>query len=140
MQTLANVAIVSASHILEKLVIEVSAAVIYLDGKILCFQRGIGKFDYTSFKYEFPGGKLEEGESPEDALIRELDEELGISVKIGQKLTSITHDYPDFSIYMHCYICETDEFSEELTEHIAYAQLKPHELDWIEADKPKDYI
>ena len=139
MQTLANVAIVSASHILEKLVIEVSAAVIYLNDKILCFQRGIGKFDYTSFKYEFPGGKLEEGESPEDALIRELDEELGISVKIGQKLTSITHDYPDFSIYMHCYICETDEFSGELTEHIAYAQLKPHELDqldWIEADKP----
>ncbi len=119
--------------------IEVSAAVIYLEGKILCFKRGIGKFEYTSLKYEFPGGKIEPGESPENALLRELDEELGISVIIGEKLADIRHDYPDFSIHMHCYSCEADVFSGELREHVAYAELEPHELDqldWIDADKP----
>ena len=119
--------------------IEVSAAVIYLEGKILCFKRGIGKFEYTSLKYEFPGGKLEPGESPENALLRELDEELGISVTIGEKLADIRHDYPDFSIHMHCYSCEAHVFSGELREHVAYAELEPHELDqldWIDADKP----
>ena len=124
---------------MEKSVIEVSAAVIYLEGKILCFKRDIGKFDYTSLKYEFPGGKLEPGERPETALVRELDEELGISVKVGEKLADIRHDYPDFSILLHCYICEADEFSGELRDHVAYAELEPHELDqldWIEADKP----
>ena len=75
--------------------IEVVAAVIYLRNKILCFKRSAGKFDYVSFKYEFPGGKLEAGESPADALKMELQEELGLSVIVGKKLTTVFHEYPD---------------------------------------------
>ena len=122
----------------EKGLIEVVAAVIYVGKKILCLQRGIGKFEYTSLKYEFPGGKIESGESPKDALRREINEELGICIRIKEKLITLSHEYPDFSINMQCYICETDEFQGNLTEHVGYVLLQQSELDkldWIEADK-----
>ena len=117
--------------------LEVAAAIIYVDNKILCFQRGLSRYEYTSFKYEFPGGKIEAGESPEEALSREILEELGVSVRIGRKLITIVHNYPDFSITMHCYICRIDELNYNLTEHIDCIALEPHELDkldWVEAD------
>ncbi len=123
----------------DKRMIEVVAAVIYLGNKILCFKRGASKFDYVSFKYEFPGGKLEAAESPEDALKRELYEELGLFVTVGRKLTTVFHEYPDFSIHMHCYLCVTDKFNGDLTDHVEYAEVEPRDLDqldWIEADKP----
>ena len=99
--------------------IEVVAAVIYLENKILCFKRGASKFDYVAFKYEFPGGKLEYGESQVDALKRELHEELCLDVTVGRKLTTVFHEYPDFSIRLHCYLCVTDEFNGHLTDHVA---------------------
>jgi len=119
--------------------IEVVAAIIYVGDKILCFQRGPSKYEYTSFKYEFPGGKLEEGESQEEALYREILEELGISINVANKLITIVHDYPDFRIRMHCYTCNIDEFKGQLRDHVACVALEPQELDkldWLEADIP----
>ena len=119
--------------------IEVVAAIIYVGDKILCFQRGPSKYEYTSFKYEFPGGKLEEGESQEEALYREILEELGISINVANKLITIVHDYPDFRIRMHCYTCNLDEFKGQLRDHVACVALEPQELDkldWLEADIP----
>ena len=119
--------------------IEAVAAIIYVGNKILCFQRGSSRYEYISFKYEFPGGKIEKGESPQAALRREIFEELSISINVGNKLTTIVHDYPDFQIKLHCYKCNIDEFKGKLKDHVAYIALEPHELgrlDWLEADLP----
>lgn len=117
--------------------IEVSAAIIFIGKKILCFQRGKSKFDYVSFKYEFPGGKLAENEDAETALKREIKEELKIEIEIEKKFKTIFHKYPDFDIKMHCFICRTNKFEGKLYEHIDYKLQeigKLRELDWIEAD------
>lgn len=122
-----------------KKVIEVVAAVIIYENKILAFQRGAAKFDYVSYKYEFPGGKVESGENFKEALKRELHEELGLDAKVGDFVTTIEHDYPDFSIKMHCYFVAIDNFDETLHDHVAYAHVSLSEaigLDWIEADRP----
>lgn len=122
-----------------KKTIEVVAAVIIYKGKLLAFQRGAAKFDYVSFKFEFPGGKVEAGEDFKQALKRELNEELGLNVKVGDFVTTIDHEYPDFSIKMHCYIVVIDVFDETLRNHIGYAHVplsKADDLDWIEADRP----
>ena len=87
--------------------IEVSAAIIFLNKKILCFQRGKNKYDYVSYKYEFPGGKINKHEDPAEALKREIREELEIEIKIIKKFKTIFHKYPDFEIKMHSFICET---------------------------------
>jgi len=117
--------------------IEVSAAIIFIKNKILCFQRGKSKYDYVSYKYEFPGGKLNKGEDPVKALKREITEELMITVEVKEKFKTIFHKYPDFTIKMHCYICHVDNFNGKLNEHINY-KLMPIEnlnkIDWIEAD------
>ena len=117
--------------------IEVSAAIIFIKNKILCFQRGKSKYDYVSYKYEFPGGKLNKGEDPVKALKREITEELMITVGVKEKFKTIFHKYPDFTIKMHCYICHVDNFNGKLNEHINY-KLMPIEdlnkIDWIEAD------
>ena len=117
--------------------IEVSAAIIFVQNKILCLQRGKSKYDYVSYKYEFPGGKLDKGEDPLKALKREIKEELIIEIEVKEKFKTIFHEYPDFSIKMHCYICHIDNFSGKLTEHINYKLMSIEnldKLDWIEAD------
>jgi len=122
-----------------KKLIEVVAAVIIYEKKILAFQRGAAKFDYVSYKFEFPGGKVESGEDFKEALNRELNEELGLDAKVGDFVATIEHEYPDFSIKMHCYIVAIDSFDEALRDHVAYAHVSLTEadaLDWIEADRP----
>ena len=117
--------------------IEVAAAIIIFQNKILCFQRGLAKYDYVSYKYEFPGGKLNQNEDPISALKREINEELRIEINIQNKFKTIFFKYPDFEIKMHCYICTTNTFSGKLYEHIDYKLMEIKnldQLDWIEAD------
>jgi 8-oxo-dGTP diphosphatase len=119
--------------------IEVVAAVIDYKGKILAFQRGAAKYDYVANKFEFPGGKVEPGEDLERALKRELAEELDLDVQVGDFVITIDHDYPDFSIKMHCYIVKVVHFDGMIKDHIGYAHVSLDEaddLDWIEADRP----
>lgn len=118
----------------------VSAAIIFVDNKILCVQRGPSKYDYISFKYEFPGGKIEEGESPEVALIREIEEELNLSINNLSFFQTVNHTYQDFSITMHAFTCKVKDISIiELREHLEYKLLEKNDLsnlDWAAADIP----
>jgi 8-oxo-dGTP diphosphatase len=119
--------------------IEVVAAVIELDKKLLAFKRGVSKYEYVSYKYEFPGGKVESNENHTEALSRELSEELGLNAQVGQFVATVEHTYPDFSIKMHCYLVHLDAFDGTLREHVdfSHTSLKDAQsLDWIEADKP----
>lgn len=119
--------------------IEVVAAVIRLGEKYLCVQRGQTKFSYTSFRYEFPGGKVEEGESLQEALQREIMEEMDYVIEVGEKLLTVHHTYPDFEITMHAFLCHPVGQRYVLKEHIAAQWLSTREmaiLDWAEADKP----
>jgi 8-oxo-dGTP diphosphatase len=119
--------------------VNVVAAVIEDNGEFLCVQRGPNKFDYISGKFEFPGGKIELGETKEEALHRELLEELNLSTNIKSFFLTVVHQYPDFELTMHSFICEV--VSKELTlhEHIDQQWLKVNELtklDWAAADLP----
>jgi 8-oxo-dGTP diphosphatase len=119
--------------------IKVVAAII-LDSKknILCVQRPEHKFDYLSHKFEFPGGKIEEGEKKEDALIREIEEELSIHIKIDYELIEVFHEYPDFRITMAAFICSSKD-TPKLNEHISSVWLTKEQLDsldWAAADVP----
>lgn len=119
--------------------IEVVAAVIFCEDQVLCVQRPKNKFPYISEKYEFPGGKIEEGETKEEALHRELLEELNFSTKIKNYFLTVVHQYPDFELTMHSFICEVDSKELTLHEHIDQKWLKINELtalDWAAADIP----
>lgn len=119
--------------------IEVVAAIIYFENKILCVQRPKNKLTYISEKFEFPGGKIESGETKEEALRRELFEELKISVHIKSFFVTVVHKYPDFELTMHCFECEVESDEITLLEHIAYEWLSVVELsklDWAAADVP----
>ena len=119
--------------------IEVVAAIIFFKNKILCLKRGYSKYDYISFKYEFPGGKIKNNESNVSALKREIKEELNIDIIIKNKFKTIIHNYPDFKIKLHSYICITNNFNGKLYEHSEYKLLKIDELksvNWLEADIP----
>ena len=83
----------------------VVAAVVCHDGKYLCMQKGKTKFEYTSYKWEFPGGKIEPGETPQQTLVRELMEEMEYPVEVGEELVTVNHEYPDFSITMTAFLC-----------------------------------
>ena len=120
---------------------EVVAAVIVFENKILCMQRGKAKFEYVSYKYEFPGGKVEAGEENHIALSRELNEEMDLDVTISEKDYLLTgdHTYPDFAITMHAYLCKVFTPDFVMKEHIDFKWLSASELgslDWAEADKP----
>jgi len=119
---------------------DVVAAVILYGGKILCVQKGEARYDYLSHKYEFPGGKIEAGESPRDALRREVREELGLDIEVGVELLVVRHAYPDFSITLRSHLCTVEHLDNlKLTEHAGHIWKWPHqlaELDWAAADLP----
>ena len=118
----------------------VSAAIIYVEDQILCVQRGKSKFDYISNKYEFPGGKIEINETQEDALIREIYEELNLNILSVDFFDTVNYTYPDFSITMHAYKCIVSDFKKIiLNEHQNYVLLNVNDLlklDWAAADIP----
>jgi 8-oxo-dGTP diphosphatase len=119
--------------------IEVVAAVIRHEGKFLCVQRGKSKYPYVSEKFEFPGGKVEAGETQLEALKREISEELEIEIHEERHLVSVSHQYPDFSIVLHAWLCQSFNKEIQLKEHISMLWLLPnelHKLDWAAADLP----
>jgi 8-oxo-dGTP diphosphatase len=118
--------------------IEVVAAVIERDNKILCVQRGKAKYSYISEKWEFPGGKIESNETEHEALKREILEELSMKISITEKFIIVEHSYPDFQLTMHVFKCSSDE-EPILNEHISFKWLTCMELknlDWAAADVP----
>lgn len=119
--------------------IEVVAAIIYCRNEVLCVQRPENKYSYISKKFEFPGGKIEAGESKQEALKREIMEELGISPSIGDLFMTVVHSYPDFELTMHSYICKVDTKEVVLREHISLKWLTReilNQVDWAAADIP----
>lgn len=114
--------------------IEVVAAVITKDDKILATERGYG--DLKGF-WEFPGGKIEAGESNEAALKRELSEEMHAEIEVGDFITTVEYDYPNFHLTMHCYFCTLKNSTIDLLEHLDAKWLQVSELDgmkWCPAD------
>lgn len=117
---------------------EVAAAVICHHGKTYCVQRGKTKYPYTSFKYEFPGGKIEPGESEVQALVREIKEELLIDISADKKLGKVHHEYPDFKVTLHFWQCSLIHGDITLTEHAQgqwFTEKEMEQIDWVEADK-----
>ena len=114
--------------------VRVVAAVIRKDDKIFATQRGYGEFKDG---WEFPGGKIEEGEAPEQALAREIKEELDTEIQVGKLIDTIEYDYPKFHLSMDCFWCEIMQGGLELKEHEAARWLSKEELysvDWLPAD------
>ncbi len=112
----------------------VAAAVIRDGNRIFATQRGYGK--YKDF-WEFPGGKIEKNETPEEALMREIREELDTEISVGELADTVEYDYPDFHLCMKCYFAEVVKGCLTLKEHEAARWLGPDELssvDWLPAD------
>lgn len=119
--------------------VEVVAAIIIYDNLILCAQRDKSSLKYISNKFEFPGGKIEPGETKKEALKRELIEELNIEPIINDSYLTVIHKYPDFELTMHSFICEAKSMNISLNEHISHQWLtkeKLFNLDWAAADIP----
>lgn len=114
--------------------IEVVAAVLVRDGRVFATQRGYGEF---KDKWEFPGGKVEAGESREEALRREIREELDAEIAVGKLLCTVEYDYPAFHLTMHCYLCSVVSGTLVLKEHESARWLSADGLesvDWLPAD------
>lgn len=116
--------------------IEVVTAIIHDgDGQIFATQRGYGEWkDY----WEFPGGKIEAGETPEEALQREIWEELDTKIVVERMVETVEWDYPKFHLKMHCYLCQVASGNLTLNEHEAARWLHTYELDsvdWLPADR-----
>lgn len=114
--------------------IEVAAAVVWQEGRLLATQRGYGSYKDW---WEFPGGKLEPGESAEAALRREIREEMAAELNIERLLTTVEYDYPEFHLTMHCFLC-TFASDYKLLEHESSRWLSPAEFDlvrWLPADE-----
>lgn len=114
--------------------IEVVAAIVQDGARIFATQRGYGEFKDG---WEFPGGKLEAGETCQQALARELREELDMEVEIGELFETVEYDYPNFHLTMHCFLCKLKNRDYILKEHEAAKWLAPEELDsvaWLPAD------
>lgn len=117
--------------------IEVVGAVIVRDGRVLCARRGPG--GATGGLWEFPGGKIEPGEAPEAALAREIHEELGCHVRVGEPVTTTRHEYDALVVVLSTYWCELVDGVPAPTEHEELVWLAPAELDgleWAPADLP----
>ena len=115
--------------------IEVVAAIIIKDGHIFATQRGYGEFQGW---WEFPGGKMEVGESPQEALRREINEELDADIQVNELLETVEWDYPNFHLTMHCFICSLLSESIHLNEHEAATWLNLENLrsvKWLPADE-----
>ena len=116
----------------------VGALITGKDGRILVAQRPFSEIPYKSYKWEFPGGKVEENESSEEALIREIKEELDCTIKVEDKIGEIEYDYPDFKLKMDLYLCQLVEGSlPKALEHNQIKWIRSEEinsLDWLEAD------
>ena len=115
--------------------IEVVAAVIVRDGEVLATRRGYGEWQGW---WEFPGGKMEAGESPRDALRREIREELDAEIEVGRLLETVEWDYPSFHLTMHCFICSLVSGSMNLNEHEAATWLTKENIGsvkWLPADE-----
>lgn len=114
--------------------IKVVAAIIEKDDKIFATQRGYGDFKDG---WEFPGGKIESDETPKEALIREIKEELDTEIEVGELLDVVEYDYPEFHLTMHCFICKIKSGDLILKEHEAAKWLTKDSLysvDWLPAD------
>lgn len=115
--------------------IEVVAAVIVRDGEVFATQRGYGEWQGW---WEFPGGKMEPGESPQEALKREIREELDAEIFVDRLLETVEWDYPKFHLTMHCFVCSLLSDSVHLNEHEAAAWLTCDSLrsvKWLPADE-----
>lgn len=115
--------------------IKVVAAIIIDGENIFATQRGYGEFEGG---WEFPGGKIEDGETPEDALVREIKEELDTVVEVGELIDTVEYDYPNFHLSMDCFICSIKEGDLVLKEHSAAKWLTKETLDsvdWLPADE-----
>ena len=116
--------------------IRVAAALLFQNGKVFATKRGDSPYAYVAHKYEFPGGKIEEGETGEQAIARELTEELDLTVSVGGLYASHTFEYPDFIITLYLYECEMrTDF--RLKEHESFAWIAPKDLkeeEWAPAD------
>lgn len=117
--------------------IKVVAALIIKDKKVFCAQRA--NKGEIALKWEFPGGKIETGESNEEALLREIKEELDSEIQVKDYLMTVTHQYTGFHLTMHSYLCELKTGNLELSEHVDSCWLtkdKLDHLDWAAADIP----
>ena len=119
---------------MDRKIVRVVAAVIRDGSRIFATQRGYG--NYKDW-WEFPGGKIEAGETPEQALKREIKEELDTEIKVGDFIDTIEYDYPEFHLSMDCFWCEIVEGDLELREHEAAKWLDAESIDsvkWLPAD------
>ena len=125
--------------------VEVVAAIIQHEGEVFATQRGYGEFKDG---WEFPGGKMETGETPQQALKREIMEELDTEITVGELLTTVEYDYPKFHLKMHCFLCTVASGKLTLKEHEAAKWLTKETLEsveWLPADeglieKIREYI
>ena len=109
--------------------LEVTAAIIYKDGKFLICQRPKGK--NCELLWEFPGGKIESGETAEACIVREIQEELGVTLRVLRKFTDVIYEYPDKTVHLHFYLAEIASGELTCKEHNALA--------WITADEIGNY-
>ena len=125
--------------------ITVVAAVIKKQNKVFVTQRGYGEFKDG---WEFPGGKIEQGETPQEALKREIKEELDAEIEVGKLIDIVEYDYPTFHLSMQCFWCELKQDKIELKEHEAAIWLNLNEkemlsVEWLPADRgliKKDFV
>lgn len=116
-------------------IVRVVAAIIVHEDKIFATQRGYGDFKDG---WEFPGGKIEENETPQEALVREIKEELDTEIEVGELLDTVEYDYPKFHLSMDCFICTIKSGDLVLKEHEAAKWLTKETLDsvdWLPADQ-----
>lgn len=114
--------------------IEVVAAIILKGDKVFATQRGYGEWQDW---WEFPGGKMEAGETPEEALKREIRKELSTEISVDKFLCTVEYDYPKFHLTMHCFLCHVEDGHLQLNEHEAAKWLGKEALDsvkWLPAD------